>query len=362
MRVGCVGYAVRQGLGYLMKSFVDAGVVTDPIIWPHRCRENLPQWYSGGNLVVPETGSVTKLLERRGKFIDVLIAFETFFDWTVLAKCRELGIKTVLIPMYEWTPKVPYDFPDAVVCPSLLDQDYFTGLLPAGEKMGYGAGSWVSRYKDGRLKVDYLPIPVDPTQWRQRTTALRFLHNAGNVGHRWHKGTLELLKALPLVQNPDFRITIRGQDKAELNKVLKEAGSASIDPRLTIELGEIPYENLWDGFDVYVAPEKFNGLSLPLQEARAAGLLVMTSSRYPHSQWLPHNPLIPVKDYVRSGVGSSYFDLDEAVIDPQDIATRIDQWYGKDISNYSLTGRLWAQENSWERLKPRWLKTLESLL
>ena len=360
MRVGCVGYAVRQGLGYLMRSFVDAGVVTDPIIWPHRGRgrENHPEWYRNGNMVSSEPGSVSKLLKRRGKFIDVLMAWETFFDWTCLATCREMGIKTVLVPMMEWTPKNPPDLPDAIICPSKLDLQYFPGLP---KSLAKDLGNTIEdRWRF--VPSTYLPIPVDPSTWKQRTTALRFLHNAGNVGHRWHKGTLELLQAVPMVKSPDFRLTVRGQDVEELNKVLKRVPEACKDPRLTVELGEVPYEKLWDGFDVYIAPEKQNGLSLPLQEARAAGLVVMTSDRFPHNDWLPKEYLIPVSRYERANVGSSYLDFDSAVVEPADIAAKIDEVFGRDTSTYSLSGKQWSEENSWQALKLKWLEVLAGLV
>ena len=372
MHIGCVGYAVEQGLGRLMKSFVDAGVVTDPIIWPHRGRgrENHPEWYKSGNMVSPESGSVSKLLKRRGKFIDVLMAWETFFDWTALATCREMGIKTVLVPMHEWFPKKAPDMPDLFACPSKLDFFYFADLPYTREVSLQWAESATRStppfaiFQGGYTgtKASFTPIPVDPSTWKQRTTALRFLHNAGNVGHRWHKGTLELLQAVPLVKNPDFRLTVRGQDVEELNKVLKQVPEACKDPRLTIELGEVPYEKLWDGFDVYIAPEKQNGLSLPLQEARAAGLVVMTSDRFPHNDWLPREYLIPVSRYERANVGSSYLDFDSAVVEPADIAVKIDEVFGRDIEAYSENIYGWALQNSWQALKPKWLEVLSNLV
>lgn len=43
MRVGCVSYCTEQGLSHIMRSFYQAGVVTDPLIVVHS-RKNHFEW------------------------------------------------------------------------------------------------------------------------------------------------------------------------------------------------------------------------------------------------------------------------------------------------------------------------------
>ena len=313
-----------------MKSFYDAGVVNRVLIQRHRRRQN-HDWYPPDTPVVnpPYVGPV---FDQFLSEIDVLLCWETPFDWNILNVCRERGIKTALVPMHEWTPREWPALFDRIIAPSLLDRDYFPGSK-------------------------FVPVPVRADLWQQRTTAKRFLHNAGNIGWRGHKGTLELLKAVPHVKAP-FHLTVRAQDTAELGKLLEQVPEVEKDGRVTVEKGEIPYEQLWDGHDVLIAPEKFNGLSLPLQEGRAAGLLVMTTGRYPHNTWLPREPLIPVSRYERACVTPNYLEFDEAIVDPRDIAATIDRIFGQDITAYSQAGKVWAEEHSWAALKGRWLEAL----
>jgi glycosyltransferase involved in cell wall biosynthesis len=126
-----------------------------------------------------------------------------------------------------------------------------------------------------------------------------------------------------------------------MKKLLKQVGWVD-KPWVTFEYGDLPYTSLWDDHDVLVAPEKFNGLSLPLQEGLAAGMVVVTSDRYPHNTWLPREYLVPVLKYQKARVNPSYMEFDEAIIEPMAIAETMDRLYGKDISGYSEVARNWA--------------------
>ena len=153
-------------------------------------------------------------------------------------------------------------------------------------------------------------------------------------------------------------MTVRAQDASALRSIAQDTFGGDIPERLTLEYGEIPYEKLWTGHDVLVAPEKLNGLSLPLQEAWAAGMMVMTTDRYPMNTWLPTPPLIPVARTERASMGG-HLEFDESIVEPAAIAAKIDEWYGKDIWEISHKGKWWAREMSWRRLKPRFMEALK---
>ena len=325
VRVGSVGYAVSQGLGHLMKDFYDAGAIRQVIIYEHpNGRQTRTEWYPAGTPIVRGRKFVhdnRSLFDAWFAGIDVLLCFETPHDWNLVAYARERGVKTVLMTMYEWSLlNPPYQF-DAYLCPSLLDLKYF----PTGT---------------------FIPVPAPSGTWKRRTKALRFLHNAGHVGAREHKGTRELVLAVQYVRSK-VDLTIRSQNVEALRKL-------SLDPRVRYELGEVPRGSLHDGFDVYVAPEKFNGLSLPLQEAYAAGMFVMTTDRFPTNTWLPKAGLIPYSATWNVQVMGGHNVIEECVVEPKRIAEEIDRWHGQDIGEFSELGRQWADENSWDRLRPRY--------
>lgn len=324
MRVGSLVYATHQGLGMLAKAFYERGVVTDVLVVRHPRHPTLHEWYPNA----PQTPIRPFDFNLAADFcasMDVMLFFETPFDWRLIDYSRQIGVGTALMTMYECTPERLPAEPNVFLCPSKLDLQHF----PPHHSV-------------------YLPVPVD-IAWRQRTRAEVFVHNAGWGGLRGRNGTAEFLEAIQYVKSA-ARFVIRAQ---------KPLDFSHREPRIVqISYGTHPYDKLWNEGDVFVFPEKFCGLSLSLQEARAAGMLVMASDRFPINDWLPREPLIPVREYRRSSVGSPCREFDEAVIDPRAIAGQIDEWYGRDITDYSLSGRTWAESMSWEKLKPHYEATL----
>lgn len=341
LRIGTVCYATKQGLGYLAKSFYDAGIITDVLIYRHphgeeRSPTNL-DWYPEGTPVLPRTGF--QQFEESRKFVDsvdVILFFETPFDWGFLPYCKSRGVKTVLMPMYEWYPEnPPFQF-DYFLNPSLLDQEYF----PQGT---------------------FIPVPVEnDIAWHRRTLAKTFLHNSGHIGSRNHKGTLELLRAMEFVQSP-IKLTVRSQDPEGL-KHLAASAKCENDSRIEFVFSEIPRNKLFTTeHDVYIAPEKYNGLSLPLQEAFASGMAVMTSNRYPHNTWLPNEILIPVESTTKVRAAKGHLEIEESIINPVDIAAKIDEVYNSHISYYSGLGGQYNLHHNWRALKGRYLDFFNSL-
>lgn len=339
MRIGTVCYSTRQGIGWIPKWYYDNGVITDVIIFHHSARKNHLEWYPPYTPVVamrpfsryPE---VMDMLDK----VDMMLFIETPFDWEILHYCKVRGVKTVIMPMYECTPKDRSYEPDLWLCPSLLDVEYFPGN-------------------------PFVPVPVNMGTWKQRYRAKKFLHNGGNLGLRYHKGTLQILEALPYVQSP-IELKITSQDAIGLDHIINLAGYSrkSPDPRVTFDVSEVPPDKIYDeSYDVFIMAEKYNGLSLPPAEARAAGMLVVTSDRFPMNTWLPREPLIPVSKYIQASIGGSYLPYQEAVVDPKDIAATIDRLYDTDIQEYSLQGLEWSKTMSWDVLKPKIMEVLESV-
>jgi hypothetical protein len=119
------------------------------------------------------------------------------------------------------------------------------------------------------------------------------------------------------------------------------------DPRVEVLVGSVGKEELWASGDVFIFPEKFNGLSLPLAEAFASGMGIMCGARFPMTEWLPHDLMIPVDSYKKEKIA---VEFDSAVIHPEAIAKKIDEVYDTDISKVSRLGRTFGRTNSWNKL------------
>lgn len=311
MKKGIVALATEQGLGRQAKDLYDNGVVTEVLVQKHSTYENHYEWYPN------RVNDFDELLER----CDTIFFIETPFDWKYIIRAREKGVKTVLIAMYECTRyPFPY-FPDVIAGCSPLEKE---------------------TYSDVDVTVINAPVPK-ALKWKKRTKARVFVHNAGHGGLGGRNGTHNLIKAIPLVKSP-AKFIIRSQFELKL---------PYDDPRVEIRVGDFPYETLFSEGDVFVYPDKFGGSCLPLQEAHASGMLVMASNRHPTNTWLPLAPLIPIRGYKKETIIRPF---DSAIIDPADIARTIDEWYDKDITEYSLMGRVWGGANSWEVLKKEYEK------
>lgn len=303
--IGAIVLSTEQGLGYLAKAFYDNGVIDKVYVQKHSSRKNHYEWFPN------RVDSIEGLLD-----CDTLIFFETPFNWKIIPMAREKNIKTILMPMYECTNyPFPYE-PDEIWCPSALDLKFYT--------------------EKGQKNCKLVQVPVD-ISWKKREFARVFVHNAGNGGLGGRNGTRELLEAMQYVKSP-IKLIVRSQVP------IKETN----DPRIEYRIGT--FSNIWDEGDVFIFPEKFNGLSLPLQEAFASGMLVMASDRFPSNTYLPKEPLIKVEGYKKENIA---VEFDMAIINPKDIAQKIDEWYNKNISEYSLLGLEYNKKNLWNNLKDK---------
>lgn len=328
MKIGSTCYATSRGLGHLARDFFNHGLVTHPYVVCHsRVPENT-DWYPGAPRTRDINGDKEKICQYF-KGMDALLFFETPFNWSLMDWAAEQGIRTYLITMYECTP-ISHRKPYRYICPSALDMEYFP------------------------TDSVYLPLPVE-YPWRRRCHAEHFVHNGGYLGLRGREGTTLLIEAMEYVKSP-IKLTIRVQENVgDIHR--RKIGN---DKRITYIAETVPYETLYATGDVVVQPQKFNGCSLPLQEALASGMVVMSTDRFPMNTWLPKEPLIPVAAYGKARIGGAYMEFDEAHIKPEDIATTIDAWHGKDITALSEYGRQWAKQMTWEVLGPKYREVLSN--
>ena len=227
-RIGIIARCDNTGLGVMTVDFFRNLVVQKVLVVPGNEANYLDRFTnrSGVSVIVCPTrvltlGEIDRFLEN----VDVIVAFETPYDWNIFMRARQLGIKTVLIPMYEWTPsndKIPC-YPDLFLCPSRLDYDE----LPEPKQ--------------------YIPTPVnrDIIPFRLRTHAEKFVFINGTGGFKRRNSLHVLLEVIPLVKSP-IEFLIRSQ--------------VSIPPisdtRVTVQMEEVDYENLWKEGDIYLRSEE----------------------------------------------------------------------------------------------------------
>lgn len=250
---------------------------------------------------------------------DIVLSFETFYG----IKPKK-GQKFILVPMYECTRPQEAAMADKVISPSLLDKQFYP-------------------------KSEFIPIPIatDRIPFRERWRADVFVHNAGHGGLGGRNGTLEVVEAMRFVRS-NIKLVINSQVPVKCD-----------DKRVEVRVRDIEnYWDIWGEGDVFLFPEKFNGLSLPIQEAMSSGMAIMSTSRFPFSAYLPRELLIPVERYTQEHI-SVPFQM--AHVSSRKIAEHIDKWAFKDISQYSQQMRSLAELLSWEKLKDKWKSAIASV-
>lgn len=305
MTIGFLARMDNSGLG-TMSWEMCRHLKFDEVMLVSRKYNNFPKRFDGQNIV--------KKLNT-----DIIVTIETWYDWNYLA-----GKKWVLIPMYECTMPLAYK-PHRTIAVSLLDKKWYPDSV-------------------------YLPFPVarDRLPFKLRKRANVFVHNAGHGGLTGRNGTQELLEAMRYVKS-DIKLIINSQ-----NPIICS------DKRVEVRVKD--YENYWEIWnegDVFIFPEKFNGLSLPIQEAISVGMPIMCTDRFPFNSYLPKELMIKSEGVNILGKRQGFMKkIPSAKINPKDIAQKIDEWAGRDITKYSLMMDKLAQQLSWESLKEQWQKAI----
>ena len=341
MKVGTIIYATNSGLGILAKDFYDNGIITDVMIQSHDRYKTNYHWYKDSQ-VLPSIANIATnknptpknskdLINKFINNVDILLLFELEWYSDIIQEARKKGKKVILMPMYECSP-----FPiiaDCYLTVSDLDHEYYTKMYP------------------GR-SIKRINVPVNSSvKWSLREKANVFIHNAGNARGGDRNGTQALLDSIKFIKSKDIKIKIRSQH-ANYNIV--------VDDRIDYDFTEQNFENLWNDGDVFLFPERWNGLSLPIQEAYSSGMMVMCGNRFPMNKWLPNKPMIKVDYYSKRNIIHNV-PFKSANYDPKDIASKIDEFANKSIKEYSLMGKNWSEQNCWKVLKPKYLKIIREV-
>lgn len=263
--------------------------------------------------------------------LDVVLAIETPYNWTIFSRAKEKGVKTVLIPMYEWTkPELP-EMPDLLLCPSEYDLEMLQDL---------------------KVEKTWLPVPIDRKQYPFQTRGgnKEFVFNNGHGGFMGRNSLTEFLYAITMIDD-DVKFLVRSQVPFE----------AMPDTRIEANVGEIVQEDLWKRGDIYVHLHKFDGLSLPLQEAMSAGYPIISVNRPPYNKYLPKELLIEPEVVGKMMMNR---EIEACTISAQAIAEKISEvakMPKEKLQEISIQMGEQAQKWSWATLKKDYMKLFTEL-
>src|SRR4029077_10533660 len=186
-----------------------------------------------------------------------------------------------------------------------------------------------------------------------RTQARKFVFING-TGDRGRNSLHVLLEAIPLVKSP-VEFLIRSQVPIP----------PISDTRVSVQMEEVDYEDLWKEGDIYLHLHRWDGLSLPINEAMAAGMPIIAPNFYPHNEFLPKKLLFPIESTGRECLLEGLREIDVHVISSSTVAQKIDEvalMQEHEIASLSQAVNQLADERSWSRLRPKFIETLNRLI
>lgn len=368
--IGIIGYAVPTGLGTMVreirkhlgvtKQFTIANHDFDP---PWNMEWAQDTFLNGADQTNPFSGKFKWEVQRddleywvREEEIDTVISIETPFGENTFKWCQELGVKVVLIPMWEFfNPNMPqFRNVDLYVCPSFKCFQE----VPFDNKV-------------------FLPYPVDTEAipFRHRPGPAKvFVHNAGTGGMNGRKGTYQTITAFLKADIPDTKLIVRSQrPMADVCKSSLEMGSlgdmdewfkAMLDPRIEVRIGSTPeVADLYEEGDVLIYPSLYDGHALVALEGMCAGMPVITTDAAPMNEFFDADYPLLTRVFLRRPAGLINPHCEQNYASITDLTDKIRWCATNDLSQLSRRNReIVEKEHSWTALRERWLTTLTTVV
>jgi len=277
------------------------------------------------------------------KGIDILFSCETFYSFYIISRARELGIKTIIQPNFEFSPWMKH--------PKIARPDCFG--LPS---------KW--HFDDFPEPKILLPVPIATDRFvpNDSGSARKFLHIVGTPAANDRNGTRDLITALLQVKS-DIEVTITCQKPEYINGLLR---GQTLPRNIRIKIDTTHYDNYWmiyRGQDVLLMPRRYGGLCLPVNEAIGSDMPVIMTDIDPNNKWLPKEWLVKSSfdfDFTRGDKET----LQVYGVDPKALAEKIDKVAGD--RDYYAKLKKQAQKlkiaNSWEKLLPLYFETFNTII
>ncbi len=275
MEIGLLGYATKTGLGAMNRDMWDLGFATHWLA-PAHPKLGHDACMLPANAVPCRVAGDTAIYQKFLDKIDALVFVErpVIDRWNIVQEAKRRGILTCCIPMMEWLP-YPKDADwvrrvDVMWAVSKWTKQYLQETAREARKQGRHC-DW-----EGQIQGDRWGVNLSRFPFELRTPANRFLFCNGFGGASNRKGIDVVAAAAELI--PEVPITVCGQ----------RSNLPSLPPNCYVVIDNVDDPAQLYGYgDVMLAPSRFEGLGLPLYEAQAAGLPVLTTAGEPMNECMP---------------------------------------------------------------------------
>jgi hypothetical protein len=341
MTVGIVSYLSNRGLGTMCHDLrTQLGIAHQMVIpdegWPMQ-----EAWMNGEEFYLSRwtiDREDLRLWQEVDK-IDTLVSIESSFGDSTFRYAKELGMRTILIPMWEsYNPHLPaYQNIDLFLCPAWK---CFQEVLSDCKR--------------------FVPYPVDSRyfEFKQRAGPAKiFVHSAGSGGMNGRKSTRETIEGFIKANVSGTQLIVRCQ--RPLQEICGIDG-ATLPANVKVDYGsKADRLDLYSDGDAIICVHKYDGHNLVALEAMASGIVPITTDAPPMNEyWNGDYPLL-VKVGERKFAGMINPHCLQTIPNVDDLAAKILWAATHDLSDLSQANRhIVEKSHSWDVLKSRWAAAL----
>ncbi|MEA3339038.1 MAG: glycosyltransferase family 4 protein [Chloroflexota bacterium] len=282
LKLGIIAYANNSGLGTIAANFRKHLSLDSQLVIRHPIKGTY-------DIDISHTfGDIDATEDQLNEYLDtckpdVVIIVETPFNFNFFKIMHDRGIKVVLIPMIDSISVekfIPYEkYIDLVI-----------NVTEAGQKI------YEEQWQGCNINGIRLPYPIDTDYFcppENTVPEFIFAHSEGAGGAGFRKSTDLVQTAYQQLyyKYKKISISLTSQRSEQIHSQLKDPVGLT-----TITSHELPEAvDLYHRGKIYVCPSRREGLGLPILEAMACGLPVITTDAPPMNSWFSKDYSLLVK-------------------------------------------------------------------
>lgn len=355
VKLGFIGYVNNSGLGTIAASFRKHLPLDSQFVIKHPIKDAPNGTYDIG---IPHTfGDLAPTIDQLNEYLDIckpeaVIVVETPFNFDFFKIMYDRGIKVVLIPMI-----------DSIEVKRFIPYEKYIDLVINFTKVGQKI--YEDKWIGSGICGIHIPYPIDTEYFYPSNTEVEFTfaHSEGWGGSAFRKGTdliFTVFQQLCHMCKGRPTIWVHSQPgEARHSQFLKMMKAA-------VRGTDIHRENLLNARDIYsrgqifICPSRREGLGLPILEAMACGLPVITTDAPPMNEWFPEDYPLLVK--VQCQTDLPYGDVPMYTPNAFDLMKKMELAYKnpEEMEQIGKTNRIIIQEKfSWDVLRDTYLEILD---